>query len=66
MDQPRTQESGAASAVPKGLFQKFQVPHEKVPRVRWASPGIVDWSRVRDFPERLSKMESVASQKRHM
>jgi len=66
MDLPRTPKSGASSAVPEVLFQKSQVPHEKVPRDRWASPGIVDWSRLRDFRERRSKIESVASQKRHM
>jgi len=66
MDLPRTPKPGAASAVPESLFQKFQDPHERVPRDRWASPGIVDWSRSRDFRERLSKIESVASQKRHM
>jgi len=66
MDLPRTPKSGAASAVPERLFQKSQVPHERVPRDRWASPGIVHWSRLRDFRERLTKIESVASQKRHM
>ena len=66
MDQPRTPKSGAASDVPESLFLKSQVPHEMVPRDRWASSVIVDWSRVRDFRERLSKMESVASQKRQM
>jgi len=63
---PRTPRLGAASAVPESLFQKSQVPHERIPRDRWASPGIVDRSRLRDFRERLSKIESVASQKRHM
>jgi len=66
MDLPRTPKSGAVSAVPDSLFQISQVPHERVPRDRWASPGIVDWSRLRDFRERLSKIESVESQKRHM
>jgi len=66
MDLPRAPKSSAASAVPKRLFQKSQVPHERVPRDRWASPGIVDWSHLRDSRERLSKFESVASQKRHM
>jgi len=66
MDLPRTPKSGAASAVPERFFQKCQVPHERVPQDRWASPGIVDWSRLRDFRERLSKIERVAAQKRHM
>ena len=66
MDVPRTPKSGAASAVPEGLLQKSQVPHERVPRDRWASPGIVNWSRLWDFRERLSKIESVASQQRYM
>jgi len=58
--------SGAASAVPESLFLKSQVPDERVPRDRWASLEIVHWSRLRDFRERLTKIESVASQKRHM
>jgi len=66
MDLPRAPKSGVASAVPKSLFQKSQVPHERVPRDRWASPGIVDWSCFRDLRERLTKIESVASQKRQM
>jgi len=66
MDLPRTPKSGAASAFPESLFQKAQVPHERVPQDRWANPGIVDGSRLRDFRERLSKIESVASQKTHM
>jgi len=63
MDLPRTPKSGAASAFPESLFQESQVPHERVPRDRWASPEIVNWSRLRDFRERLSKIESVASKK---
>ena len=51
MDLPRKPKSGAASAVPESLFQKSQVPHERVPRDRWASPGIVNWSRLTDFRE---------------
>jgi len=66
MDMPQTPKSCAASAVNKRLFQNSQSPHEKVPGDRWASPGIVDRSRSREFRERLSKMESVASKMRHM
>jgi len=66
MDLPRTPKSGAASAFLKPLFQKSQDPLERVPQARWASPGIVDWSRLKDFLKRMSKIKSVALRKRRM